>query len=104
MRALYHFCGCPKDKTFFPDVISAEDEGNETVVTEKLNALKLGARIKDRPNAIIITLYVESVRSARGVGCDCLHKLVSTEDLYDHLEAMIEERLLGERMLQALDI
>lgn len=104
IQALYHFCGCPKDEVLFSSVISEEDEGNEGVETERLNALTRGARRKDQSNAVIITFYVEWARSVRDIGYDCQDKLFNAKDIYNHLKEMIEERMLGDRMLQVIGI
>lgn len=104
MKALYHFCGCHAPEYSFSEKILGADEGDEDVEARRKNALKLAAQTRDPPNATAIISYVEMVQTARGFDHGLQSIFTAMEGLYDHLNAMIEERKLGDRMMRLISL
>lgn len=108
IEALCHFCGCSLNDPWFlpprfPNNISAEDEGDKVTEDRRVDKLRQAARTRDPSNATSIIRYVELVQIARDFGHERQSIFTAMKELYDRLEAMIEGRMLGSRMLQLID-
>ncbi|KAM0512619.1 hypothetical protein ACHAPE_008644 [Trichoderma viride] len=102
MRAFCHFCGCPASQPFFPGDICAEDEGDEETEGRRVKALNYVVQTKDPSNANAIMQYVKLIQISRDFGQARPRMFTAMEELYQHLEAVLEKRKLGVRMLGLL--
>lgn len=104
MKALLHFFGGPVDEWISLETVVSTDEGNGERERRKLDELKRVVQTRNPLNATTIIHYVELCQIARDLDHDRQSVFTVMEELYDTLEAMIKERMLGNRMLQLIGL
>ncbi|PNP42496.1 hypothetical protein TGAMA5MH_05237 [Trichoderma gamsii] len=107
IKALCHFCGYSLDNPWFslpwlPDNISVAEEGYKVMEDQRVDTLREAAEKGDPSNATSIIRYVELVQIARDFGHKRQSIFAAMKELHDRLKAMIEQRMLGNRMLQLI--
>ncbi|KAM0483110.1 hypothetical protein ACHAPX_002555 [Trichoderma viride] len=105
MKALLHFFGGPvEDEWLSLERIFTADEGNEEIERRKLDELKRLVQTRSPLNAATIIHYVELCQIARDFEHGRQSIFTAMQKHYGTLEAMIVERMLGNRMLQLIGL
>lgn len=103
IKALHHFCGLAVDEGLFMEVDPERDsKGPHTITRRRARVLKSTAESRDPTNAPIMSSYVTLVQLVANTNSAPRDIYIDMEGHYNSLQAIIQERMLGGRLLQLI--